>query len=171
MKKNIVLAIVLSVICLHNLMAQQNAIENASVARAFEADFSGAENVQAEPEQKNVTLIKFLYKEAFWLAYYTRDGRLISSGRKIKSLDQLPVNVKKSLDALQGEYERKYGSLAVGAPFEMVSDAGTTYFVPLQNTALSMFISIDGSGSTSIRSKQVRDSIVIPEKSVIAKKN
>jgi len=171
MKKNIALAIVFLVICLHNLMAQESATLNASVARAFETDFSGATNVQVEPEQKSVTLIKFLYQDSFWLAYYTKDGRLISSGRKIKSHEQLPVNVKKSLDELQGEYEKKFGSLAVGAPFEMISDGSTSYFVPLQNNSLSLFISIDGYGSASIRSKQVRDAIVIPDKSVIAKKN
>src|SRR5262245_39015492 len=135
MKKNIILSAALSLICLCSLSAQENqesATVNASVTRSFEKKFAGATNIKWSNHDKGVSLARFQMGEEVWLAYFSREGTLITSGRKIKSPDALPIKVKESLDKVETRYESKFGSLDHGGIYEMVSDNGTEYYVPLE---------------------------------------
>ena len=171
MKKNILLTLAMAVICLHNLLAQDSKNLSAAVARSFANDFSGASNVKSESLPKGITLVQFNLDQRFWLAYYNEAGSLITSGRRVKVGDKLPVRVEESLDRLRAKYEQKYGTLAVGAPFEMTKGSVTEYFVPMKNAQIDMLVSIDSFGSSIVQNKQIHKSPIEPEKSVIAKKN
>src|SRR6187549_2162034 len=89
MKKNIILAVALAVICLNNMFAQENEKINASVIRNFERKFAGASNVKWQSQPKGISLTQFRFENETWVAYYNAEGQLITSGRMIKSADTL----------------------------------------------------------------------------------
>src|SRR6187549_3104627 len=97
MKKNIILAVALAVICLTNLFAQENAKIKANVIQSFEKKFAGASNVKWESQPKEISLVQFRFEDESWVAYYNNEGSLITSGRMIKEVDTLPIKVKESL--------------------------------------------------------------------------
>ena len=170
MKKNIILSAALTIICL-NLFAQENATVNAYVTRNFEKEFSGATNVAWSNHGKGISLAQFRLDDESWVAYFNRQGDLITSGRKIKSSDRLPYKVKESLGTMEDKFEAKYGPLDHGAIFEMISAGGTEYFVPLENGQVALMISFTDAGSSKLERKEIRESAVTTPKSVIAKKD
>lgn len=174
MKKNIILSAALTLVCLCNLSAQENqesATANATVTRNFEKKFTGATNIKWSNHEKGVSLAQFQMGSEVWLAYFSHEGTLITSGRKVKSPDALPIKVKESLDKIQTKYESKFGSLDLGGIYEMTNDNGTQYFVPLENGQLSMMVSFSGDGAYDVRRKETHISPISTDKSVIAKKN
>jgi hypothetical protein len=172
MKKNIILSAALSLICLCSLSAQdESATVNANVTRNFEKKFAGATNIKWSTHDLGVSLARFQMGEQIWLAYFAREGTLITSGRKIKSPDALPIKVKESLNRVQTRYESKFGSLDLGGIYEMISENGTEYFVPLENSQLSMMVAFSDGGGFDIRRKETHTTPIPRDKSVIAKKN
>ena len=171
MKKNLLLALAMSVICLHNLIAQTSTNMRASVARSFESDFSGSTNVKAKILPKSITLIQFNFNEGSWIAYYDQDGKLITSGRRIKTGERLPLVVQESLDEIRAKYERKFGVITVGAPYEMTKDNTTAYYVQMKNARIDMLVSFDGFGTSLVHNKHINKPTFEPDKSVVAKKN
>lgn len=171
MKKNIIIAAALGLICLNNVFAQESAQVNASVAKNFASKFAGASNVSWEPKAKGISLVKFHLQNESWIAYYSNEGDLITSGRKVMSPNLLPIKVKEALKDVQSKYESKFGNFLFGSIFELTSDKGTEYYIPLENAQLSMLVSIDNTGYSDIRSKVRHTSPIEIDKSVIAKKN
>jgi hypothetical protein len=171
MKNNLLLALALSVICLHNLIAQTSTSMRASVARSFQSDFAGATDVKVQSVPKRITLIRFNLNEGSWLAYYDVDGNLLTSGRRIKADERLPLIVQESLDGIREKYERKFGTIAVGSPYEMTKGKATVYYVPMQNAQIDMLVSIDGFGESLVYNKRITKPTIEPDKSVLAKKN
>jgi hypothetical protein len=171
MKKNIIIAAVLMLICLNNLSAQESTQVKASVARNFEEKFLGASNVRWTAEPKGISLAQFRIENDAWVAYFSPEGNLITSGRKIKSSDQLPIKVKEALNNVESKYESKFGSFQYGGIYEMTSDNGTQYFVPLESQKLSMMVSITDGGSSNILRKDHHDLPNTPDPTAIAKKN
>jgi hypothetical protein len=171
MKKNILFALAVSVICFHNLIAQDSTNLSPSVARSFESDFSGATKVKAQSLPKKITLMQFNLNEGSWIAYYDKEGKLITSGRRIKATERLPLVVQESLDAIRAKYERKFGVITVGAPYEMTKGTTTEYFVPMKNDQIDMLVSIDGFGTSLVHNKHINKPTFEPDKSAVAKKN
>ena len=171
MKKNIILAVALAVICLTNLFAQENAKIKANVIRSFEKKFAGASNVIWQSQPKGISLTQFRFENETWVAYYNAEGQLITSGRMIKSADTLPIKVKESLQTAQEKYQAKYGTLTYSLIYEMTSDKGTEYYIPMANSQVSLLVSFDDSGSSDIRSKVKSELPVMQDKSAIAKRN
>jgi len=170
MKKNIILSAALFILCLSNLSAQ-DATVNARVTKSFEEKFIGASNIKWSTHEKGVALAKFRMGDETWLAYFNSEGSLITSGRKIKSADALPLKVKASLEAVETRYESKFGPLDQGGIYEMTGEYSTEYFVPLQNGQLAMMVSFTDDGGYAIRKKDKIASPIGADKSVIAKKN
>ena len=171
MKKHIIIAAVLSLICLNNLFAQEKAPVNATVIRSFESEFSEASNLRWEPQQRGILLAKFRFENESWIAYYSREGTLITSGRKVESPNLLPIKVKNALENVQDKYEQKYGTFARGTVFEMTTDNGTEYFIPLENVRMSVLVSINDSGISTVERKEKHSSPIATNGSAIAKKN
>jgi hypothetical protein len=171
MKKKILFALAVTVICFHNLIAQSPTNLSAPVARSFESDFAGSTNVKAQSLPKKITLIQFNLNEGSWLAYYDGDGKLITSGRRIKTGERLPLLVQESLDGIRAKYEKKFGIITVGAPYEMTKGSTTEYYVPMKNAQIDMLVSIDGFGTSLVHNKHINKPTFEPDKSVVAKKN
>jgi hypothetical protein len=171
MKKNIILAVTLAVICLTNLFAQENAKVKASVIQGFEKKFAGASNVKWESQPKEISLVQFRFENESWIAYYSKEGSLITSGRVIKAVDTLPIKVKESLQMAQDKYQSKYGTLAISVVYEMTNDKGTEYYIPMANSQVSLLVSLDESGFSSIRNKSKSNLTIGEDKTAIAKRN
>jgi hypothetical protein len=171
MKKNIILAVALAVICLNNLFAQENAKIQASVIQNFDKKFAGAANVKWEPQAKGISLAQFRFENETWVAYYNKEGQLITSGRMIKSTDTLPIKVKESLKNAKDKYQEKFGTLTYSLVYEMTTDKGTEYYIPMANAQVSLLVSLDDAGSSSLRKKAKSNLTVTQDASVIAKGN
>ena len=170
MKTNVIIAAVLMLICA-NLSAQESAQVNTIVAGNFETKFPGASTVRWQSQPKGISLAHFFVGNETWVAYYSAEGDLITSGKKIKVTNQLPIKVKESLKNVQTQYEGKFGALLFGSIFEMTNNAGTEYYIPMENNQLSLMLSIDSNGSVCIRKKERHVSPAKIEPVVIAKKN
>jgi len=169
MKKNIIIAAVLFVICFRSANAQEGVTTTASVARNFEKEFSGASNVQWTKKDK-IFVATFKYEGGMWIGYFNESGEKLASGRKIKSLDQLPLQVQKSLDLIKEGQERKFGTIETSYAMEIVADGNTKYYVPMANASISLMVEADNSGGATIR-KSTKHAAGKPSKNLIAKKD
>lgn len=102
MKKNIILVVAWMVLCLQQLNAQDSTQVSAPVAKRFQETFAGAKNVHWMSLPKNVTQVQFYYHGAGWLAYFDGKANLITSGRRIKTLETLPLKVHEGVLRGQG---------------------------------------------------------------------
>ena len=155
--KTLILAAAFAVVSFCTLHAQDIVQVSAPVAQALQRNFAGASQIRWE-KTGPLYLAKFQYNSGFWIAYFNDQGDLTASGRKIKSIDQLPVAVQRGFTQLQRKQERKYGSFEVGAPYELViENGGTQYFLPIENSRIAMMASSDASGNTIIRTKTMKN--------------
>lgn len=162
------------VICLKtNLSAQNSADVNASVAESFSKHFNSASLIQWQ-KAKGTSVAIFSYKEGSWMAYFSQDGKLLASVKKIRDISQLPIAVQESLANLKHQGARKdNGPLEVGFVYEVLPTHGDTfYYVPMQNANQSLIASISANGYASINKKENRIPRAIEtNKSLLAKKN
>jgi len=170
MKKNIITAAVFFMICLTNLKAQDSMQVTASIAKNFESEFSGASKVEWT-KTNNVFVARFKYQDTFWVAYFNENGEKLASGRKISSLDQLPLLVRQGIAQVKSNQERKFGSIDTSYAIEMIEQGTTKYYVPMANAHVSLMISADNSGNTTISKKELKHAPDKPAKNLIAKKN
>ncbi|MBL7856999.1 MAG: hypothetical protein JNM57_04865 [Cyclobacteriaceae bacterium] len=154
MKKTLTSAAVLMLLCLNNLVAQDKLHVSSTVSKKFETEFSGATNVRWE-KIKGAVIARFNYHGDFNLAYFTESGEIISTGRKIKDVSQLPLSVQKGMANEQARCEKKFGPVALGAVYEMNEGTETYYYVPFQNGEVALMYSISSGGSSSLRRKEL----------------
>jgi hypothetical protein len=165
------------VICLTtNLSAQtkDRAEVNATVTESFSKHFNGASLIQWH-KAKGASVAIFAYKEGSWMAYFSQDGKLLASAKKIRDISQLPIAVQESLATLQRQGAKKdNGPLEIGFVYEVLPTHGDTfYYVPMQNANQSLVASISANGYASINKKENRMPAAIDasNKSLLAKKN
>jgi len=155
--KTLILSAAFALVCFCSLHAQDIVQVSTPVAQALERNFAGASQIRWE-KTGPLYLAKFRYNSGSWLAYFDDQGTLAASGRKIASIDQLPMAVQRGFTQLQRKQERKYGAFEVGAPYELVIENGTTqYFLPIENSSIAMMTTSDASGNTVIRTKTKKD--------------
>lgn len=170
MKRNIITAAVLLLVCLSNVIAQDNVKVTPSIAKNFENEFSGASKIEWTKADR-VFVAKFMYEDNLWMAYFKEDGEKLASGRKIKSLDQLPILVRQGILRIKNSQERKFGSINTSYAIEMIEQNTTKYYVPMENASISLIIAADNSGSTTICKKELKQAHAKPGRDLIAKKN
>jgi hypothetical protein len=144
---------------------------NASVSKSFEKSFEGAKNVYWTSLAKNITQAQFSYKGSSWLAYFDATGNIITSGRRIKDVDELPLKVQDGLEQARRRMEKKGGSPEIFLVYEMIKDGLTHYLVSLQNESTLFTFSISQDGAASLKGKRPRTMATEQPKNVIAKKN
>ena len=171
MKKNIILGITLMLLSLQQLTAQENAPVNASVSNSFEKAFEGAKNVHWTSLPKNVSQAQFAYKGSSWLAYFDATGNIITSGRKIKDVNELPLKVQDGFEQARRRAEKKGGSAEIIVMYEMLKDGLTHYLVSMQNESTISTFSIGQDGTAALKLKKPRSMVSEQPKEVIAKKN
>jgi hypothetical protein len=167
MKKNILISAILLIVSLTDIVAQHATISKV-VEENFEATFFGASNIRWERCGKQAFVARFNYLDKTWLAYFDTNGNLFSTGRKVKSVSDLPVVVQNGLSRAKARAERKLGTLQMGSVYEMVSNDITEYFVPFQNSRIYLLIAIQTDGTTVIKKKRNLTTEVNVPKDVLA---
>lgn len=170
MKNKIITAAVIYMICLSNLQAQNAPAVTTSVAKQFDTRFSGASNVQWT-KAGQMFMAKFQYQENTWVAYFNADGEIHASGRKINSLDQLPIQVKQGISRVKNSQESKFGSIETSYAVELIEQGITKYYIPMANSNVSFMVGVDNGGNTTIYDKQRKGTPARPEKDLIARRN
>ena len=171
MKKNIILGVAFMIMSLHQLAAQDSTQVAPTVSQRFEESFKGASNVHWTSLAKNVSQAQFVYQGGSWLAYFDKDGNLLTSGRKISSIEQLPLSVQSGFRRAKARMERKTGSFRIALIYEMVKDDVTKYYISMQNDAIRTLLSVRTDGATAIETKKFITREPTAPKDVIAKKN
>jgi hypothetical protein len=171
MKKNIILGVAFMIMSLHQLAAQDSAQVSPSVSKRFEATFEGAKNVQWEFLPKKVTQARFVYQGSGWLAYFDQEGKLLTSGRRIKSTDDLPLNVQSGLRRAKSRFEKKSGAAQLGLIYEMVQNDITRYYITMESSAIRALFSVNTDGTAMMESKSAITKEPATPKDAIAKKN
>lgn len=171
MKKNIILEVTFMLLSLQQLTAQNNVQVSESVSTRFEEAFADAKNVNWTSLPKKISQAQFYYNGASWLAYFDEKGTLITSGRRIKNENELPLKVQTGLNRAKARIEKKGSFAQVILIYEMLQGDLTRYFVSIQNesTVSSFFIGQDGSAALQI--EKPRKHTPVAPKDVIAKKN
>ncbi|HEY5751234.1 MAG TPA: hypothetical protein VIU12_34465 [Chryseolinea sp.] len=170
--KTLILAAAFAFVSFCTLYAQDIVQVSTPVAQALQRNFAGASQIRWQ-KTGPLYLAQFQYNSGFWLAYFDDQGAMAASGRKIASIDQLPVAVQRGFTQLQRKQERKYGTFEVGAPYELVMEnsGGTQYFLPIENSRISMMTTSDASGNTAIRTKRIKNTPATPAPDMVASSN
>ena len=93
--------------------------------KSFNTTFSAAKEAAWTISGTNYK-VQFLLNDQTLTAFYNCDGTLLGVTRYISSL-QLPI-------ILQTELKRKYNSYWITDLFEVSNDAGTEYYMTIENT-------------------------------------
>jgi hypothetical protein len=152
MKNNMIIGAALFIISLSNSVAQDAPSVNASVAKSFEKSFSGATNLRWSSHPKSILLARFTYQDKTCLAYFNRSGQIISTGHKV-SVQELPAAVGYGMNLAKENNEKKYGPLAIGMIYEMVTESEKAFFVPLVNDKIQLLISVAPDGTVVLKRK------------------
>jgi hypothetical protein len=170
MKKNTIIASAILVIGLCSAKAQESIQISESISERFGHEYSGASNVEWSKANEAV-VAQFRYLDNFWVAYYKADGEKFASGRKIATLDQLPLSVQQGILNARINQERKFGPMNTSYAMEMIEDGTTKYYLPMANVKVSLILTVDNSGNTIVTRKEAKQPTVKPDKDLLAKKN
>lgn len=170
MKKNIILAAAWMVLCIGRLAAQEAIQANAAIAKQFESSFQGAQNVRWTGLQKEITQAQFHHSGTSWVAYYDQLGNLIASGRRIKTLQDLPLVVQQSFLKAKAREEKKSGSFMQCTIFEMVKDINTDYIFMMDNPQATVTITVSSGGAAYIAKKTPKSRAPHAPKNVLARR-
>ena len=171
MKKNIFFGVAFIMIAL-NLAAQDQANVSAAVSKAFTETFPRGERIVWTPLKKGVTQAQFVNGGCPWIAYFDEHADIISSGRRIKSIDLLPLKIQSGLLSQKSKLEKKFGELTIFSVYELLTADATNYFATLQNTVAQFVVSVSTGGYSTVMSEQrLNTKAVVAPKDAIAKKD
>ncbi len=168
MKKNMGIGVVLFVLSICNLVAQDNT-PTAAVSEAFSAAFPLAVNPKWT-KKESLQEVTFHNEGRYCIAFLNPKGEIVSSGRRMSTVDELPLQVRNGLKQVRGRLENKYGAMALGSIFEMITGGQTEYFVPMQNDHIAVLYTIGSNGTYVQRSKSRRSPAPEASKGVLARK-
>lgn len=170
MKKTlIILLILITASTASQLRAQDVGKISPATLNAFNTAFRGVEEVKWEMV-KDIYLARFRYQGDVWIAYLSPDGKLLSSGRKVKTSQDLPIIVRDEIASLSESMQKKYEQVAVANLFEMVTDGSTEYFLAFENGSHTLLYSISTAGASTLRNKVRKTTPMSAPKTVIASK-
>ncbi len=170
MKKHIIIGVVLMITSLNNLVAQDSNKVSASVLKRFDESFQGASNVHWVSLAKKVSQVRFRYLGNSCIAYFDQEGSLITNGRRIKSIHDLPLTVQAGLLNQKTRMERKFGAFTISIIYEMVKDDLTKYIISMENNKAAVTLSVNTLGFALVEKKTIRNiEPKAPPKDVIAR--
>lgn len=170
MKKNILIGVIMVAITLGDLVAQEKATIRPASQKSLESLFQGATNLRWE-RVKSLDLARFNYQGSAWLAFFDHNGALVTKGRKIQKIDELPVTVYEGMLRAKHKYEKKYGVFTYGVIFELIQGSNTDYFVPMINDKATLNFMVSAQGMVTLKSRSLHEIEPRTTKEVIAKKN
>ena len=173
MKNPILLLAAIAVTAL-NLFAQNDKAINARVSEQFKEAFPGARSVAWTSMDNKISKVHFVHDGHIRLAFFDSKGTLISSGRKLKSMESLPMQICASLEQKKARLEKKHGPLVLAYTYEMITDGITKYYSTLGNAQLVAVLSVAPNGYCTVERKDRRPEIQTIHQAtpdIIAKKN
>lgn len=118
---------------------------NENVLRAFNKEFSGAQDVNWEVG-KSVSKATFRLQGQVMFAYYHDAGDLVAVTRNIIS-GQLPIT-------LLSDLKKNYQEYWITDLFEMSADDNTNYYITLQNADQTIVLKSSGTQGWQLYRKQ-----------------
>ncbi len=172
MKKQIIVGAVFMAISLTTLHAQDGVAISARVSQKFNELYPEATHASWSVLPNQAASVTFRRGSTGCLAIFDRSGNVVASGRRLRSVNELPLLAQTGLQAQQKQAERKLGVLTLALIYEMLKGGGTTYYVTMENAVASIVISLSPGGNGRIESKKIKRSLpqVAPE-NPIAKNN
>lgn len=172
MKKQIIVGAVFMAISLTTLHAQDSVAVNARISQKFNELYPEATYARWSVLRNQAASVTFRRSSTGCLAIFDRSGNLIASGRRLRSVNDLPLQAQSGLHVQQKHAERKLGALTLAHIYEMLKGEATTYYVTMENAVASIVISLSPGGNGRIESKKIKPSMpqIAPE-NPIAKKN
>lgn len=172
MKKHIVIIAGLVMFSL-SLAAQNQREASARVTESFNKNFPEALNVTWTLLKDQIRKAHFGYQGNSYIAFFSADAELISSGKKIRDISTLPQLAAQALQRQKTRLEKKFGILNHFHTFEFVSGNTTKYYSTLANQKVLIVVSADATGYSVVESRKVNKSapemITPAPKDVIAK--
>lgn len=140
MKKFLVTtAIIVSVFCFHASANGGKPINNR-VRASFEKEFAGASNINWQVmREDNIYRAGFVLNNEERYAFYSKEGRLIGTGRVI-SASALPLMVQKALTT-------KYGNHNITSVVEYLCGYETSYVISVSKKNMESIIQAYASGN------------------------
>lgn len=155
MKKHIV--IIAGLVMFSLSLDAQNQRE-ARVTESFNKNFPEAQNVTWTLLKDQVRKAQFAYRGNSCIAFFSADGKLISSGKKIKDISTLPQLAAQAFERQKIRLEKKFGILNHLHTFEFVSGNTTKYYSTLSNQKALIVVSADATGNSVVESRKVNKS-------------
>lgn len=149
MKKHILLAATIILLGISNISAQKKMTVDYAITTSFNREFKGASDVQWTELENSLFMARFENHADHCIAYFTPEGRLLLTGRKI-SFEILPLAVKKRAEEISAMREAKSGKLTVREIYELAGDHGTEYFINLTSEKLALSVIIYGDVTSKV---------------------
>jgi hypothetical protein len=149
MKKHILLIAAIILLSINNISAQKKVTVDYAVTTSFNHNFKGASLLQWTKLKNSLFMARFENHGDHCIAYFTPDGRLLLTGRKI-SFEITPLVVRKRTEELCTMHSTKSGELTIREIYELAGDHGTEYFINLTGKKLALSVIIYGDGTSKV---------------------
>jgi hypothetical protein len=152
--KNITMLVVAMILLSvnNNLNAQKKVNVDYSVTKTFGREFKDAAQVQWSEPAHDIFMARFTNDQDHCIAYFTSEGELILTGRKI-SFGIIPLIVRKRAEEVRTQYETKSNELTMREVYELAGDGGTEYFINFTSEKLALSIIVYGNGTSRVLKK------------------
>jgi hypothetical protein len=148
MKKITMLAAVMILVSA-NLNAQKKVNVDYAVTKTFEREFKDASRIRWSALNHNIFMARFNNQQDRCIAYFTSEGEMILTGRKI-AFEILPIMVKKGAEEVRTMNETQSGELTIREIYELAGDRGTEYFMNLTGKNLLLSVIVYGNGTSKV---------------------
>lgn len=172
MKKQIIVGAVFMAISLTTLHAQDSVAIGARVSQKFNELYPDADHASWSILPNKASSVTFRRGSTGCLAIFDANGNVVSSGRRLRTVNDLPLRAQAGVHAQQKRAEKKLGPLTLALIYEMLTGDATIYYVTMENAVASMVISVTPGGNGRLESKKIKQSApeALPE-NPIAKNN
>ena len=82
----------------------------------------------------------FTHKSEVWLAFYNTHGELLASGRRLKNIRALPLQVQLGVAGAKRQFERKFGMIATSFAIETVKGDSNASMIAAQDSNVAVMI-------------------------------
>ena len=142
--KKMILMLAVALSSVFAFAGEENANIDSQVLTAFKNEFAAAQDVNWTTT-KDYYKASFVYNNQHVSAFYSLDGELLGLARNITSLE-LPVKLQTTL-------KKSYSVYWISDLFELSNNAGTDYYVTLENADQQVVLQSTGSNNWKVYKK------------------
>ena len=151
MKNKILIGVFVFITGISSAFANDKEEVNARIAKSFQKEFAGAQQVQWVTTKEFVKAT-FTLNEQVVYAYYSSDGNLLGVTRNIVS-GQLPINLLTGL-------KKNYDNYWITDLFEMATNNENTYYITLENSDHKLVLKSNGTNGWEVFKKERKQSVL-----------